>query len=255
MKKRVSPTVVAPVILAALAVIAVGSCESSKANPQISSNLADMPVIRDPSWYDNPNVSRDQSAGSPLGGLLDSSLSSAISEGIPGVAILARTPGEGTWASAAGSIDLRNGIPMKPNSVSRVGSITKMFTAVVILQLMEEGALALDDPISKFLPAEVIRGIQNADSATIRQLLNHSSGIASYSDHQTIEEVLTRGSNRDQTSLRMLDLVRGLPASFTPGADCNYSNTGYILLGLVAETVTGRAMETSTRKGSLVRWQ
>jgi CubicO group peptidase (beta-lactamase class C family) len=170
----------------ALAGIALISCASGKSGSEIPSNLAGMPVITDPAYYDNPNASVDQSNGQgmdqrigqptgqptdqsadhPLGNLLDPCLSSAILEGAPGVAMLVRTPEDGTWTAARGNIDFRNGIPMKPNSRSRVGSITKMFTAVVILQLMQEGKLSLDDPIAQHLPAEVIRGIQNADTAT-----------------------------------------------------------------------------------------
>ena len=151
MKKTISIVPAKFAILSLVGVVALCSCGTKPSNPRIASNLPQMPVITNPAFYDNPNLVEDQGAGNPLG-VLDPCLSSAVADGVPGVAILARTPEDGTWAAARGFIDLRNEIPMKPNSLSRIGSITKMFTAVVVLQLMQEGRLSLDDRISKYLP-------------------------------------------------------------------------------------------------------
>jgi D-alanyl-D-alanine carboxypeptidase len=118
-----------------------------------------------------------------------------------------------------------------------------MFTAVVIHQLAQARELSLDDPASKYLPEAVTRGIANAGQATLRQLLGHTSGIANYTDHFDVPALYKSGTNQDLTSAKALDLVRGLPAAFAPGADCSYSNTNYILLGLIAEKVAGKPMK------------
>lgn len=169
-------------------------------------------------------------------------MSDAVAGGIPGLALLVKNAEDGTWASAKGSVDLRNGIPFKRNTLSRIGSVTKMFTAVVILQLEGEGRLSLDDPLARYLPAGLTKGIENADIATIRQLLNHSSGIADYSIIYDPPAFFRKRSNKDTTSLEVLDLVRGRPAAFKPGAGCSYSTTNFVLLGLVAEKASGKRM-------------
>lgn len=201
-----------------------------------------MPVAN-ASDYDNPVVYTDQNAAHPAAQFAESITERAIGDGLPGLSLLVSTPKDGPWVSAGGYIDLKNRIPLKPNSLSRIGSITKMFTAVVIHQLVQEGRLALDDPVSKYLPEAMTQGVANADKATIRQLLGHTSGIPNYTDHFDIPALYKSGTNRNLTSLNALDLVRGVPPTFAPGARGSYSNTNYILLGLIAEAVTGQTMK------------
>jgi D-alanyl-D-alanine carboxypeptidase len=209
---------------------------------EFPSNMSAMPVV-DAGYYDNPVVYAAPNPGHPIAQMVESITTQAVVDGLPGVVMLVSTPEDGTWVSAKGSIDLKNSLPLKPNSLSRIGSITKMFTAVVVHQLAQEEKLSLDDPVSKYLPEAVTRGIANADKATIRQLLGHTSGIANYTDHFDIPALYKGGTNKDLTSTKVLDLVRGAPASFAPGAGCSYSNSNYILLGLIVEKVTGKAMK------------
>jgi D-alanyl-D-alanine carboxypeptidase len=230
-----------------------GGCISSTPTPTATptlpqaidtpaSNMAAMPIV-DASYYDNPVVYAAPNSDHPAAQIAESITAQAVADGLPGVILLVSTPKDGTWVSAKGSIDLKNNIPLKPNSLSRIGSITKMFTAVVIHQLVQEEKLSLDDLASKYLPDEVTRGIANANKATIRQLLGHTSGIPNYTDYFDIPALYSSGTNKDQTSTKALDWVRGVPAYFAPGTDCLYSNTNYILLGLVAEKVTGKTMQ------------
>lgn len=201
-----------------------------------------MPVV-DAGYYDNPVAYAAPDAGHRAAKIVEAITAQAITDGLPGVVMLVNAPEDGAWVSAKGSIDLKNNLPLKPNSLSRIGSITKMFTAVVVHQLAQEGKLSLDDPVSKYLPAAVTRGIANADKATLRQLLGHTSGIVNYTNYFDIHALYTSGTNQALTSAKALDLVRGRPAAFAPGTECSYSNTGYILLGLIAEKVTGQAMK------------
>jgi D-alanyl-D-alanine carboxypeptidase len=209
---------------------------------QLSSNLPAMPVV-EARYYDNPVAYPASNPDHPAARMAEAITAQAVSDGLPGVILLVSTPKDGTWVSAKGSIDLKNSIPIQPDSLSRIGSITKMFTAVVIHQLAQEGKLSLDDLVSKYLPEGITHGITNADEASIRQLLGHTSGIPNYTDYFDIVALYKSGTNQDQTSERALNWVRGLPADFAPGADCRYSNTNYILLGLIAGNVTGRSMK------------
>ena len=209
---------------------------------EFPSNMSEMPAA-DASYYDNPTLYPDQSANQPLAKMVESITATAVAEGIPGVVMLVNSAAEGTWVSARGLIDLKNKIPMKPNSLSRIGSITKMFTAVIVHQFAEEGKVSLDDPVSKYLPEEMTHGITNAASASIRQLLGHTSGIANYTDHFDIPALCKSGSNKGLTAPKVLDLVRSASETFAPGEGCRYSNTNYILLGLIAERVIGKTMK------------
>ncbi len=220
---------------------ALGAC-IKQTGIQFPSNMSRMPVV-EAGYYDNPVVYAAPNTRHPAAQIAESITAQAVADGLPGVVLFASTPEDGAWVSAKGSIDLKNDIPLKPNSLSRIGSVSKMFTAVVVHQLAQEGKLALDDPVFKYLPEGVTRRVANADKATIRQLLGHTSGIPDYTDHLDLTALYKSGTNKDLTSAKALDLARGLPASFAPGEGCSYSNTNYILLGLIAEKVAGKTMQ------------
>lgn len=115
------------------------------------------------------------------------------------------------------------------NNKYRVGSITKIFTAIITFQLIEEGRLTLDTKLSQYYP-----DIKNADKITIGNLLNHTSGIYNYlewDDYYVSKE-------RIFTKKDMLDLIRTGKPNFKPGEDCEYSNSNYLLLGYIAEDIT-----------------
>lgn len=206
------------------------------------SNIADMPVVG-ADHYDNPVIYPASNPTHPAVQSVEAITEQAVANGVPGVVMLISTPEDGLWVSAKGYIDLKNNILLKPNSLSRIGSITKMFTAVVIHQLAQEGKLSLDDPVSKYLPETLTHGIANADQATIRQLLGHTSGIVNYTDYFDIPALYKSGTNKDLTTLSALELVSGLPPTFAPGTGAKYSNTNYILLGFIAEAVTGQPIK------------
>jgi D-alanyl-D-alanine carboxypeptidase len=115
----------------------------------------------------------------------------------------------------------------------RVGSVTKTFTAAVVLQLVDEGALSLDDTLEDHLPGVVPRG----EEITIRQLLLHRSGLANFTDYRPWLDRTSRSStNRPLDSLRF---AASHPLLFEPGSTWSYSNTNYVALGLIVEKVTG----------------
>lgn len=123
-------------------------------------------------------------------------------------------------------------IPNTPDTTFRIGSITKQFTAAAILRLQEQGKLALTDPVKKYLP-DIPAAWANV---TLYQLLTHSSGIPDFFDAPGFGAV----RSRNVTPADLIGLVRDKPLGFAPGTKWSYSNTGYDLLGLIIEKLSGQ---------------
>ncbi|MED0951761.1 serine hydrolase domain-containing protein [Bacillus mobilis] len=157
--------------------------------------------------------------------------------GYPG--ILAKTSESGkTWEYATGIADLRTKKPMRTDFRFRIGSVTKTFVATVLLQLAGENRLNLDDSIEKWLPG-VIRGNgYDGKQITIRQVLNHTSGIADYIQSTDFDIMDTKKS---YTAEEFVKMGISLPPDFAPGKGWSYSNTGYVLLGILIEKLTGNS--------------
>ncbi|QEL82408.1 class A beta-lactamase-related serine hydrolase (plasmid) [Bacillus sp. JAS24-2] len=157
--------------------------------------------------------------------------------GYPG--ILAKTSEGGkTWSYAAGVADLSTKKPMKTDFRFRIGSVTKTFTATVVLQLAGENRLNLDDSIEKWLPGVIQGNGYDDKQITIRQLLNHTSGIANYTRSKDFNMMDTKKS---YTAEELVKMGISMPPDFAPGKSCSYSNTGYVLLGILIEKVTGNS--------------
>ncbi|MGF1437980.1 serine hydrolase domain-containing protein [Bacillus thuringiensis] len=157
--------------------------------------------------------------------------------GYPG--ILAKTSEGGkTWSYAAGVADLSTKKPMKTDFRFRIGSVTKTFTATVVLQLAGENRLNLDDSIEKWLPGVIQGNGYDDKQITIRQLLNHTSGIANYTRSKDFNMMDTKKS---YTAEGLVKMGISMPPDFAPGKSWSYSNTGYVLLGILIEKVTGNS--------------
>jgi D-alanyl-D-alanine carboxypeptidase len=185
--------------------------------------------------------------------MLNAELERFIDIGIPGVsATIANRKGV-IWSRTAGFADIAARTPMTHDYVFGVGSITKTFVSVLAFQLAEEGLLSLDATLSSILGSDIVRGIANADTATIAQLMNHTAGIPSWEDDpvwirdgrgKTIEP--SRSWGKGDT----LDYIRGdrHPALFPAGQSFSYSNTHFTLLGLVIEHVAGSSLQAELRR-------
>ncbi|MFH8620624.1 serine hydrolase domain-containing protein [Streptomyces vietnamensis] len=163
-------------------------------------------------------------------------LDAAVADGVPGAVAQARD-GRDRWTGTAGE---RNG-----NDRYRVGSITKTFTATVLLQLQAEGRIDLDDPVEKWLPGVVRGNGHDGSRITVRQLLNHTSGIYSYTSDPAFQtKVFGPGFLEHRydtwTPRQLVDVAMAHKPDFEPGASWNYSNTNFVLAGMVIEKVTGR---------------
>jgi CubicO group peptidase (beta-lactamase class C family)/uncharacterized protein YneR len=150
----------------------------------------------------------------------------------PGAAILVKKDGKVVWRKGYGLANLELNVPVAPDMIFRLGSVTKQFTAVAILMLAEEGKLSLQDEITKFLPDYPTQG----KKITVEHLLTHTSGIKSYTD---LPEWLPL-QRKDMTVAEIIDLAKDKPMEFAPGEKWEYCNSGYILLGAIIEKVSGK---------------
>ncbi len=178
------------------------------------------------------------SSGSPSAGSLDSTLRPIVESEmqkmqIPGVSVYVSSPTKGEWKAALGVADVSNGTPSQVADHFRIGSITKTMTATVILQLVQEGKVSLDAPLTTYLPGTKSNG------ATVRQALQMTSGIGTYTTIPFLNGLADQ-PQKVWTPEELVQLGTSAAPSFAAGAEYEYSNTNYILLGQIAEKVTGQ---------------
>lgn len=160
----------------------------------------------------------------------DALLSGLIQTNDPGVAVLVVQNGKILFEKGYGLADLEHHVPVTPQTIFRIGSVTKQFTATAILKLQEEGRLSINDKLSKYIP-DFPRG----DEVTLRELMNHTSGIHDYvpNDLSTIAKPTTIEA--------MIKEIEKHPYDFDPGTQWRYDNAGYTLLGYIVEKVSGQS--------------
>ena len=160
--------------------------------------------------------------------------------GVPGVMMTIRDNEGSVWSGTSGKADLASNINMAPCHITRVGSTVKTFTAVTVLLLQEEGKLSIDDKISSYLTKAYLQDLANAGQLTIRQLLQHSSGLYNYILNARFQTASLNDLPRVWEPEELLSYARGKTAEFRPGTDVQYSNTNYILLGDIIEAIEGK---------------
>lgn len=136
-------------------------------------------------------------------------------------------------------LDSARKIPATVNTKYRIGSETKMFTAVIIFQLIEEGKISLDQKLSAYFP-----DLPNADKNMIGQLLNHRSGLHNYTEGTNFQEWMDKPTTHE----RLLNIIKEKGSDFEPGAKAEYSNTNYLLLGYIIEKICGMPYATAINK-------
>ncbi len=156
----------------------------------------------------------------------------AYPPGGPGAAVLLMQDGKPVLRKGYGLAEIELGVPIQPDMVFRVGSVTKEFTSACVLMLAEQGRLRLDDDIASYLPDYPAGGRR----ITIEQLLTHTSGIRSYTDMPAWGARM----REDWTLSELVDFFKNEPFDFEPGARWHYDNSGYVLLGVILERVTGK---------------
>jgi len=163
----------------------------------------------------------------------------ATEANVPGAAL-------GIWSDAQeilaahGVLNTATQVPVTTDSVFQVGSITKLWTATMIMQLVDEGLLSLDTTISELLPGARLGTADVGDQVTVRHLLTHTSGIDG--------DVFTDTGRGDDCVERYVGLLAEVPSVFTPGATYSYCNSGYVLLGRIIEVIDGQSWDESLRE-------
>lgn len=194
-------------------------------------------------------------AAAPAGGdhaATRQAIRAAVKDGVPGVTATAKD-GRGTWSSTAGVGNLNTGRPRSADDRYRVGSITKTFVSTVLLQLEAERRLSLDDTVEKWLPGVVHGNGHDGSRITLRQLLNHTSGIFNYTEDETFGRTyfLKAGFFQHrydtQTPADLVAIAMSHQPYFAPGTSWHYSNTNYVVAGMVIEKVTGRSYADEIR--------
>ncbi|WP_242433993.1 serine hydrolase domain-containing protein [Streptomyces sp. CB01580] len=164
--------------------------------------------------------------------------------GIPGVAAEVIGRDCGRWTAERGVADLDTGRPMRAADRLRIGSVTKTFTATVVVQLADEGRIGLDDPVERHLPGLIRGNGHDGRTITVRQLLQHTSGLP---DH--VEAIVARPV--EEWRLRHFEpreLVATALAMPRPATGWSYSTTNYVVAGLIVEKVTGHGVEAEVRR-------
>jgi CubicO group peptidase (beta-lactamase class C family) len=151
-----------------------------------------------------------------------------------GVSVAVVKNGRTVLAKGYGFADLENDVPATAETVYRIGSVTKQFTSAAIMRLMEQGKLTLDDTLQKFLPNFPAQG----NRVTVRHLLNHTSGIKSYT---SLGPKWARVIRQDLATDSLAALFANEPYDFKPGDAYRYNNSGYFLLGMIIEKLSGKS--------------
>lgn len=178
-------------------------------------------------WPPAPSISNEQ-----MQKIDEIALGSLASQATAGMSIAVVKQGRVIYSRGYGfaSIELQDGV--RDSTLYEIGGITKEFTAASILQLVDDGRISLDDPLSKFVP-----GFPRAKDITVRELLNMTSGIPDYTDQPDFAKSVQNST----TPADIVATLKGLPLDFEPGTQWEYSNTNYVLLGMVIERASAKS--------------
>jgi D-alanyl-D-alanine carboxypeptidase len=166
-----------------------------------------------------------------------------VAAGSPGALVLVDV-GPSRREAASGLAVLRGHVPLHARDRFRIGSITKTFVAVVVLQLVDEHRLRLGDTVERWLPGLVPRG----DRISVRELLGHTSGLADYADDAAFVRRTVAQPRRRWTPRELVRVAFALGPVARPGERFTYASTNYVLLGLVVERATGTSLERQLRR-------
>jgi D-alanyl-D-alanine carboxypeptidase len=172
--------------------------------------------------------------GAALSARLQKALNAAVkAQHLPGAAAAVNLAGC-KWRGASGSANKQAMVPMQPDDLFRVGSITKTFISTLALMLRGEGKLALDSAVSGY-----VKGVPDGDRITVRQLLNHTSGLFDFTESEEFWQTSESDPGHAWTPAQLIGIAAAKPPYFEPGHGFHYSNTNYIVAGLLVEAVSG----------------
>jgi D-alanyl-D-alanine carboxypeptidase len=173
---------------------------------------------------------------------LDAALNDVVAAGVPGVIVRVKDAHQAARNYAVGVDELATGTALRSTARYRVGSITKTFVATIVLQLVGEGRLRLDEPVAKRLPGL----LSNGRRITVRELLNHTSGLPDYTEDPKLLAGIVK--NRVWAPRELVAMGDKRPQLFAPGSAWSYSNTNYIVAGLLIRRVTGHSLARELKR-------
>jgi D-alanyl-D-alanine carboxypeptidase len=189
----------------------------------------------------SPTTAASQAFDPVLAAALQRILDQTVADGtIPGAVLSVSIAGQTPLNAASGVAARKTGQPMQPATQVRIASISKVFTAVVILQLVEEGKISFDTPVATWFPDL----LPNGDKITVYNLLSHTSGLYDYLEDRNFVNRAYKQIDRSWAPRELVEYATQFPARFRPGAKgaWDYSSTNYVLLGMIAEQVTGTTL-------------
>ncbi len=177
---------------------------------------------------------QDGSLSPEIRGKVDRAAQHVLADtGMPSASIAIVMKGQIVYAHAYGNARLNPLTPARPEMAYSIGSISKQFTSTAILMLVEQGKLSLDDTVSKFVP-----NLTRANEVTIRELLSHTSGYQDYWPQDYVPPFMTHPI----TAAQILEMWARKPLDFNPGTKWQYSNTNYVIAGVIIEKVSGEPL-------------
>ena len=207
--------------------LAVAACSPSQDKSSTSTNAADRSAAREPAYA----------------AALTSAMTKAMKDNaVPGIVILVQSP-KGDFSTVLGTSEIGTNKPWSLDDHFRIGSNTKTMTGTVIMQLAQEGKLALTDPVAKYIP-----GVPNGDKITIANLAEMRSGLYSYTSDTTFNETLDKEPKKAWTPAELLRIAFSHPVNAAPDTEFEYCNTNTVLLGLIIEKVIGMSASNAFRK-------
>jgi D-alanyl-D-alanine carboxypeptidase len=187
--------------------------------------------VPEATWDSNQNT---HGAGALFQGLLDK----YVSKGMPGVVLYVQTS-QGIWNGAAGYAKIETSTRMLPTHLHHAASVTKVYTAAAVMLLVEDGDIELDAKISRYLPEKVYSRIPNGSTATVRQLLDHTSGIPDFGGVLRYDLDFYNDPMGEYSLDKLLEYLHGQSPAGPAGTVYFYSNANYLLLALIMDYVAG----------------
>jgi len=214
------------ILIAAIALVLAGSCSKDPFTTDYQPNLDE--------FESNPNH--------PMKDSIQFIIEKYIERGIPGVQVVVKN-NDGWLHVTGGQAKIESNSPFKPGGTSWLFSITKTYTAALVMKQIEKNAITPDNLLKDYLPESILSQVEGNDKITVRMLLNHTSGIVNVTElPEFMVGQLNDPLNQPSVAER-LAMVKGNPLAFEPGTDFMYSNTNYLLLQLLLENVTGKSYE------------
>ncbi len=171
-----------------------------------------------------------------------------VKKGLPGISVLVEDS-TGTWVGSGGYADIKNDIKFQPCHISKAASITKLLVGTLFFRLQEEGKININDPVSKYIDSKILDKIDGADGITIKQLMNHTTGIFDVITSSGFYLAVLNNPNKDWTQEELLKYVYGEPAyPLNDPYPAHYSSTNTLLLSMCIESATSEKHDKLLRE-------